>query len=200
VVEESADAYQAIGEYFCAFSTLERELGETIKVIFRLEAHEAKDTIVAALGDVSKKINVVWTASQFAKRADGSDTGKDWKENADKTMAAIWKCNGDRNQLAHSFLEPKADGSVELTRLRLEGGELRGADDPNKWTQDNFRTKLKQLRALTAELQRVKDDLSKFKITIPDATWKRADPFRSIRPQISAALWEYMSRKDKSTS
>jgi hypothetical protein len=149
---------------------------------------------------VSKKINVVWTVSEFGKRADGSDTGKDWKENADKTMAAIWKCNGDRNQLAHSFLEPKADGSVELTRLRLEGGELRGADDPNKWTQDNFRTKLKQLRALTAELQRVKDDLSKFKITIPDATWKRADPFRSIRPQISAALWEYMSRKDKSTS
>lgn len=146
MVEESADAYQAIGEYFCAFSALERELGETIKVIFRLGAHEARDTIVAALGDVSKKINLVWTASQFAKRADGSDTGKDWKENADKTMAAIWKCNGDRNQLAHSFLEPKADGSVELTRLRLEGGELRGADDPNKWTRDNFRTKLKAVK------------------------------------------------------
>jgi hypothetical protein len=197
VVEESAEAYRAIGAYFCAFSALERELGETIKVIFRLGAHEARETIVAALGDVSKKINPVWAASQLAKRADGSDTPKDWKENADKTMAAIWECNGDRNQLAHSFLEPKADGSVELKRLRLGGGELRGADDPNKWTQDNFKTKLARLSDLTRQLQNVKDHLSEFKITIPDDTWMRADPFRPKRPPFSAALWEQLSSAPK---
>jgi hypothetical protein len=50
-----AEAHRAIGEFFCEFSKLERELGETIKVIFRLEKHEAGDAIVAALGDAGKK-------------------------------------------------------------------------------------------------------------------------------------------------
>ena len=61
-----AKAYQAIGAYFCAFSALERELGEAIKVIFRLEQHEASDAIVAAFGDVSKKINLVWSRHNSA--------------------------------------------------------------------------------------------------------------------------------------
>ena len=45
--DEHANAFQAIGAYFCAFSAMERELGEAIKVIFRLQNHEAADTIVA---------------------------------------------------------------------------------------------------------------------------------------------------------
>jgi hypothetical protein len=49
-------APQAIGAYFRAFSAMEPELGETIKVVFRLQRHEAADTITAALGDISKKM------------------------------------------------------------------------------------------------------------------------------------------------
>ena len=69
--EKHDKAYQAVGEYFCAFSALERALGEAIKVIYHLDQHEAADAIVAALGDMSKKINFVWTASRMAKNANG---------------------------------------------------------------------------------------------------------------------------------
>jgi hypothetical protein len=69
-----AKAYQAVGEYFCAFSALDRELGETVKVIFRLQQHEAADTIIAALEDFSRKVRLVRSAVQVAKNADGSET------------------------------------------------------------------------------------------------------------------------------
>jgi hypothetical protein len=88
-----AEAHQAIGEFYCEFSKLERELGETIKVIFRLEEHEASDAIVAALGDVGRKINLVWAAVLLAKNVDGSETTTEWKDKADKTMKAIWQRN-----------------------------------------------------------------------------------------------------------
>ena len=71
---QQARAFQAIGAYFCALSALERELGETIKVIFRLQQREAADTIVAVLGGVAKKIRLVRSAAQIAKNADGSQT------------------------------------------------------------------------------------------------------------------------------
>src|SRR5512144_1522103 len=114
MAEESpcAKAHQAIGEFFCEFSKLERELGEAIKIIFRLEQHEASDAIVAALGDESRKINLVWVAALLAKNADGSEITSSWKDAADEKMKDIWACNGNRNQLAHSFLEPSIDGSV----------------------------------------------------------------------------------------
>ena len=46
---EFAKAYQAIGEYFCAFSVLDRELGEAVKVVLGLQSHPAADFVVAAL-------------------------------------------------------------------------------------------------------------------------------------------------------
>jgi hypothetical protein len=56
------EAHQAIGAYLCAFSALDQELGETVKVIFRLQAHQAADTIVAALEDFSRKARLVRAA------------------------------------------------------------------------------------------------------------------------------------------
>jgi hypothetical protein len=77
-----AKAHQALGAYFCAFSALEHELGECIKVILHLQDHESADAVVAALGDVTKKIDLVWPAVLAAKNQDGSEPAEEWKKDA----------------------------------------------------------------------------------------------------------------------
>jgi hypothetical protein len=52
--EPLAKAHQAVGAYFCAFSELERELGEALKVVLRLEGNAAADVIVALVGDFAR--------------------------------------------------------------------------------------------------------------------------------------------------
>ena len=94
--DENVKAHQAIGAYFCAFSALERELGEAIKVVFRLQGHEAADAIAAAL-EMAKKIDLVWTAVLLAKKADGTETTEEWKEKAAATMSEIYGSNSQRN-------------------------------------------------------------------------------------------------------
>jgi hypothetical protein len=121
-----AKAHQAIGAYFSAFSALEHELGEAIKVVLRLQNHESGDAVVATLREVFKKIQLVWTAVLVAKNADGSETTKNWKDKARNTMTAISRCNEERVFVAHSRLEPQTDGSVVLDRLQVAGGELKG--------------------------------------------------------------------------
>jgi hypothetical protein len=166
----NSKAHQAIGAYFCAFSVLERELGEAIKVIFRLQQHEAADTIVAALGDVAKKINLVRSAILIAKNVDGSDTSEEWKTRADATMKTILGCNGgDRVALAHSYLEPRADGSVTLTSLQVPDGVLKNKQDT--WTEADFKRKTERLAELTEQLRSLKNDLSTFTVTIPNTGW-----------------------------
>ena len=158
-------AYQSVGEYFCAFSALERAVGEALKVIYRLDQHEAADAIVAALGDMGKKVNLVWMASQMAKNADGSETSHDWKNAAGRTMSEVWEYSNDRNRLAHSFLDPNTDGSVTI-----EGG-MRDAGVHGTWTKDQFKAKAQRLSVLTQQVQTLTNDLSTFAITIPDADW-----------------------------
>jgi hypothetical protein len=186
-----AKAYQAIGEYFCAFSALERELGEVIKVILRLQEHEARDIVVAGIGDVSKKISLVQAACLLAKNKDGSEMPDEWRENSSETVKRIWTYSDDRNHLAHSFLKPKTDGSVDLTRLRLERGELKGKN-PSPWTVSDFKTKVDELRSLTLKLQTVKLDLSTLRITIPITSGLFADasvlPPRHFSPAFWAAI------------
>jgi hypothetical protein len=181
MTEEShfAKAHQAIGEYFCAFSGLERELGETIKVVFRLQQHEASDTIVAALGDMARKINLVWAATQKAKNVDGTETSDAWKKSANETMKSIFSFNDDRNALAHSYLEPNADGSVHVARLQVSRGALRGTE-PNTWTYDAFVSKVRQLKSLTNSLRTVREDLSTYTITIPDLGFITIDPYQPM--------------------
>ena len=117
-------AYQSVGEYFCAFSALERAVGKALKVIYRLDQPEAADVIVAALGDMGKKVNHVWMAAQMAKNADGSETSHDWKNTAGRTMSEVWEYSNDRNRLAHSFLDPNTDGSVTIEGGMLESTAL----------------------------------------------------------------------------
>ena len=66
---EVADACKAIGLFTCLFSELKYELGETVKVIFRVNDHGAADAIVT-LADFTKKVNLVKSAMDLrASRA-----------------------------------------------------------------------------------------------------------------------------------
>ena len=74
-----AQAYQSIGEYICAFSEVEHEIGEAVKVVLGLQKNDASDAIVALVGDFAKKAGLVLAAINDAKNADGSETSKEWK-------------------------------------------------------------------------------------------------------------------------
>ncbi|SRR5258708_7930457 len=168
-------AHQAIGAYFCTFSALDRELGETVKVIFRLQQHEAADTIIAALGDFARKAALIGAAVKVAKNIDGSETTEAWKTAAERTIRKIRGCNNpDRTMLAHSFLEPNEDASVKLTPLRLSGLVL--SNSPQTWTENDFQQKIGQLRDLTLRLQGIKSDLSAMKITMSGLGWATVGP------------------------
>src|SRR6266487_1148582 len=112
-----ARAYQAVGEYFCAFSALDRQLGLAVKVVLDLDRHPAGDFVVAALEDPARKANLVLAAVAVAKNADGSETSAKWKKSAEKTVKKALGHNKDtRVAMAHSYLEPQADGSGTLKR------------------------------------------------------------------------------------
>jgi hypothetical protein len=164
---KSAEAYQAIGKYFCEFSVLERELGEAVKVVLGLQSHQAADFVVAALHDVARKANLVRAAAAVAKNKDGSETSPAWKKNADKVIADILGCNSDdRVPLAHSYLEPQADGSLTLTKQNLSSGRIAGS--PKTWKLGELESKIQQIRDLTERLQRISGQLSALTIRIPD--------------------------------
>lgn len=180
--DENVKAHQAIGAYFCAFSALERELGEAIKVVFRLQGHEAADAIAAAL-EMAKKIDLVWTAVLLAKKADGTETTEEWKEKAAATMSEIYGSNSERNALAHSHLEPAADGSVAFARLQNRSGVLKGKGEPNKWEPAHFASKITQLSELTKQLEQMKSDLSKFTVPLSGLGWLNDQHRQMYYPQ-----------------
>src|SRR5262245_54808259 len=132
---EFAPAYQAVGEYFCVFSAMERELGEAVKVVLGLQNHQAADFVVVALQFVQRKAMLVRAAVAVAKNADGSETSMEWKNNATKTVGEIFSLSDDRNTLAHghlpdidlSWLMPLSEPVVMLRRPR------RPSDDITSW-------------------------------------------------------------------
>ena len=112
-----AKAHQAIGAYFCAFSELERELGEALKIVLQLRGNPAADAIVALVGDFKRKASIVREAIQHARNANWTEPTDEWKAKADKTMGDILGCNNPgRVGLAHDYLEPHPDGSVSLQK------------------------------------------------------------------------------------
>jgi hypothetical protein len=182
-------AHRAIGAYFCTFSALDRELGETVKVIFHLQQHEAANTIIAALGDFARKARLVGAAVQIARQADGSETTEAWKTKAASTIKEILGCNEpDRVMLAHSFLEPNEDASVKLTPLRLAGNVLK--NKPETWKESDFQKKIDQLRDLTLRLQQIKYDLSTLKVTMSGLGWMTVDAYQvpAARTAVAAIL------------
>jgi len=164
---EFARAYQALGEYFCAFSELDRELGEAVKVVLGLTTHRAGDFVVAALQDPARKARLVQAAVAVAKNADGSETSAEWKESAGETVKkALGHNENTRVPLAHSYLEAQAHGLIRLTRLNLRDGELTG--EPKPWKLED---KIKEARDITERLQGITRDLSQLTISIPDLGW-----------------------------
>ena len=162
-----ARAYQALGEYFCAFSALDRVLGQAVKVVLDLDRHPAGDFVVAALEDPARKANLVLAAVAVAKNADGSETSAKWKKSAEKTVKKALGHNRDtRVAMAHSYLEPQADGSIRLTKQNLRQGQLKG--EPKTWKLED---KIKETREITKNLQRITADLGTLTISIPDLGW-----------------------------
>ena len=162
-----AGAYQAVGEYFCAFSELDRELGEAVKVVLGLTNHPARDLIVAALEDPARKARLILAGVAVAKNADDSEASAEWKKSAEKTVNKALGHNGNtRAALAHSYLEPQVDGSVRVTRLNLRDRQSTGEPKP-----ENLEAKIKEAREITEQLQKITAELSELKIPIPDMSW-----------------------------
>jgi hypothetical protein len=188
-----ADAHQAIGAYFCEFSRVEQELGESVKAVYSLQNNEASDAIVAALGDFARKASIVWAASKGAKNADGSEASAEWKDHAETTIKRVFECNDDRVRLAHSLLQPNADGSVELVRLKIDRGEVTGREGV-KWSRGDFVAKIRRLRELAEELKSLNGQLQTFKYTIPNLGWMPSSNFEGMMSPrgIPAALLTIM--------
>jgi hypothetical protein len=162
-------AHQAIGEYFCVFSSLERELGEAIKVVLRLQENAAAEAIVSLIGDFARKARVVGEAVQTAKHVDGTDPDENWKANADQIMGEILGCNNpDRRDLAHDYLEPHPDGSVSLQK---------SGENPRVWTTKDFDRKIAKLKELTIKLKSVTTHLTTLRIPVPSG-WISMDAYQ----------------------
>jgi hypothetical protein len=153
-------AHEAIGEFFCAFSNLERELGEAIKVVLRLRDHPAADAVVGLVGDFARKANIVREAVQSAKRPDGTDPDEKWKRDVDEMMKQILGCNRPhRTDLAHDYLEPHVDGSVSLQKP--------GEKTPRPWTSEDFSRKIANMNELANKVRTVRTDLTNLNIPVP---------------------------------
>jgi hypothetical protein len=186
-----AAAHQAIGAYFCAYSRVEHELGESVKAMYGLEKNDASDAIVAALGDAARKASLVWAASKGAKNADDKDASKEWKDKVEATIKRVFTCNDDRVRLAHSLLQPNADGPVELVRLKLDEGKVKGKDGVT-WSRNDFAEKIQRANELANELKALNGELRTFTYTI-SMDWISNSNFEptitSLRPQgISAVI------------
>jgi hypothetical protein len=165
-------AHEAIGEFFCAFSNLERELGEAIKVVLGLRDHPAADAIVGFLRDFKRKTDIVRAGSQGAKRADGTDPDEKWKRDVAKLMDEVLGCNNPyRINLAHDYLEPHADGSVSL---KTPG------ETPKTWTSENFSQKIANMNALANKVRTVSTDLTNLNIPVPTG-WMSMDTYQPRR-------------------
>lgn len=180
MTEVEAAAHRAIGAFFCAFSRVEHELGEGVKAVYSLQKNDASDAIVAALGDVAKKASLVWAASKGAKDANGSEASAEWKAKVEATIKAVFDCNTkDRVPLAHSLLQPNADGSVDLVRLKIDRGELRGKDGV-KWAQVDFEEKIQRLNKLADELESLNRELRTFNYAFQDLGWTPSGDFEGM--------------------
>jgi hypothetical protein len=180
---QPAAAYQAIGEYFVSFSRVEHELGQSVKATYGLPNNDAGDAIVAALGDVARKANLVRVASKFAKNANGSEASPKWKDKADETFTRVHRNNEDRVRLAHSLLQPNADGSVDFVRIRIDKGKVTGKEGA-KWSLDNLREKIRGLDKLAEELKSLNGELQTFKYEIPaNLSWMTSANFEPTMMQ-----------------
>jgi hypothetical protein len=158
-----AKTHQAIGAFICAFSALDHELGEAIKVVLSIENHPAADAIVAIVSDFARKARLVQEAAKGVSNKDGTQTSPEWKKDADETMRRILGCNSpDRVDLVHGYLQPLSNGSVSVQKL---------GEKPKVWAHEQLESKIKDHKNLTVALRKIRADLCRFRLPRPDPAW-----------------------------
>jgi hypothetical protein len=110
------------------------------------------------------------------KNADGKDASKEWKAKVQATIKRVLECNDDRNRLAHSLLQPNADGSVDLVRLKLNKGKVQGKDGVT-WSRSDFTEKIQRVNMLAEELSALNGELRTFTYTISNLGWMPSSNF-----------------------
>jgi hypothetical protein len=175
---ELIQAHEALGAYFAAYSKVDHEVGEMVKVVCGLRANDAGDAIVAVLGDLLKKASLVLAASRTAKKADGKDASEAWKASVEKQIKRAIDCNEMRVPFAHSLLKPQADGSVRLARQKLDRGSLK--ETAKVWTREELLSEIQKMDVLGAELRELTDELSHFKYTVDVETRWLLQPLSSF--------------------
>lgn len=157
------NVHRAVGRFFCTFSKVEDELGQALKVIFKIDHLANADVLVACLGDLTKKLNAVWSGIEQSLTADGSPPQEAWKMSAEGTMKRILTINTEwRVPLAHSYLEPLQAGALKLTRMTSQG-VLKVVE--REWTVGQLDGKSNELDALAGEVRAIADKLKEFTIT-----------------------------------
>jgi hypothetical protein len=118
--------------------------------------------------------------SQGAKDANGSEASAEWKAKVEATIKRVFDCNtNDRVPLAHPLLQPNADGSVDLVRLKIDRGKVQGKNGV-KWSQVAFGEKIQRLNKLADELESLNRELRTLKYAIPDLGWMPSGNFEGM--------------------
>jgi hypothetical protein len=185
-----ANALQAIGAYMCAYSDATYELGETLKVLFKLENNEMADAVVAALGDFDRQARLMRALCTGARNVDGTGLSEERKRQIDSVISDCYTCNDERVKIAHGRLEPHDDGSVEIVYMKVDRGGFKGRD-PIIWSPTNWTNNTNKLTKLADELRNFQKELKNIEIQVPTAIlgWLREwDDSAQIHRQRNAAL------------
>jgi hypothetical protein len=161
-----AKALEAIGAYMCAYSDATYELGETLKVLFRITNNEMADAIVAALGDFARLAELARVLCQDARNADGTELSEERKKQIGRVISDCFTCNQERVKIAHGRLEPRSDGSVAIVHVKVDKGKVKGKV-PIIWSPTDWTENTKNLTKLADELRNFQQELKTIKIQIP---------------------------------
>ena len=148
------------------------------------------DAIVASLGDFARQASLARALCQDARNADGTELSKERKEQINSTISDCFRCNNDRVKIAHGRLEPRADGSVAIVHVKVDGGVVKGKD-PIIWSPTDWAEKTQKLTKLADELRHFQKELKTIKIQIESTLgWLTIwdDPLIIHRQQRNAAL------------
>ena len=156
--------YESIGRFLCSFSNVEYELGGAIKVILEIQHSDRADAIIGALGDITRKINLVRSAIDFAQNIDKTPIDRNWVKKSKQTMNDILTINHkQRIFLAHAYLQITSDGHLKLTKLRTDG-ELKVRQEI--WKRADLEKYCSDLDTLAQEVRAITTRLSTIVITV----------------------------------
>jgi hypothetical protein len=177
--DQTQAVYAQIGKFMCAFSALEQELNEAIRVVFKLHDNDWWNVIVASLSDFARKVNTVAGAMDYARTVDGKLPQEDVIKQHKKLLNKVKGFNQtNRVLVAHSLLEPKADGTLQMTRMTVDG-QLKIT--PHVWTLQNLEEKIQELESMARDIRGLRSYLStlNYVIDMPSGLMLDASAFGS---------------------